>query len=63
VCGDKMQGFQNQRRISKLKLIQLFTENPDMPEEKIVGLMSATTGISHSKLRTYIEELKTEGRI
>lgn len=58
-----MAGFQTQRRMYKAKLLQLFIENPDMPEEKIVGLLSGLTGLSHSKIKVYAEELKTEGKI
>lgn len=58
-----MTGMEQKRKGYKAKLIQLFNENPDMPEENIVGLLSGLTGLSHSKIRLYIEELKSEKKI
>lgn len=58
-----MRGMEDKRKGYKQKLISLVNENPDMPPEKIVGLMSGLTGLRHAKIREYLEELETEGRI
>jgi len=58
-----MTGMQMLRKGYKMKLLALIQENPDMPEDKIVGILSATTGLKHVTIRGYIEELKDEGRV
>ena len=56
-------GMEVKRKSYKLKLMQLITENPDMPQEKVIGLMSGLTGLSHRKIKLYWEELELEGRV
>ncbi len=64
IYGDKMvSGMEARRKGYKLKLLALINENPDMPDDKIAGILSGLTGLRHAKIREYIEELKVEGKI
>jgi hypothetical protein len=58
-----MSGMEIKRKGYKLKLLQLFEENPDMTEEKVIGLLSGLTGLRHTRIKEYVEELKAEGKL
>jgi hypothetical protein len=55
--------FAEERKAKKLALADIIKKNPDMELDRVVGLFSQKTGLSHTKIRMYLEELKAEGVI
>lgn len=51
------------RKSHKAQLLELIRQHPDMKIEKIVGMFSSHTGISHKTIYIYVNELRDEGKL
>ena len=51
------------RKSHKAQILELIKQNPHMEMNKIIGIFSSSTGLSHKTINVYIEELRAEGKI
>ena len=60
----KMENYFVTKRLElKHKIVDILATNPDMSEDALKGIISKQTGMRHTTIQTYINELKAEGLI
>ncbi len=55
--------FVEKRRRDKEKLLKLVQTNPDMDEDKLIGIFSQQTGYTKATIGRMLEELQDAGLI
>ena len=58
-----MSYYTEERKRNKIKLTEMIKKNPEVEELRIIALFSMQTGLSHTRIKEYIEELKIEKAI
>lgn len=53
--------FVEQRRLHKLRLLDLIKKNPTLDREQIIAVFSLQTGLKRATIKEYLSELEESG--